>query len=519
MMLYASQGVRSAARKASNVATHHGGHNGHGGSTTANATSRSLHIGANLQNAARAIHSPIPTLESIRPRNPSHKLFSASKNFLQRFFTYLTTPGFRAPAHFADVVGPRSLHSAAFRGSTIRDGLSLPVRQALKNNAIRRQANTFLPRAPAPAPPRCGGIAQVGLGTARNFSTGRPIFQHLAENVPIAGRALYEVNWDLEMRKENKRMRTLAQNKVKKVSKTQEMIKPVQKKIEQQAIENKEVTDVSAQDDFAHFFHAMSNPAVTTYLLIPLAPTPTTRVPLRPDPGRSDALLPPLSYLGTLHGSYSTHTLRVSSLFTRLDQANVWARGVHCSAYSQGQQYQCLGINDGDVGEGVCTILKVEFRGWAKAEVRSVIGESGTGWCVLEEVVHEETTAEEDLSDMDSLCSGVYDDQHAFVESGDPFGVRKAIDPAQSFVLPTLDLSATPSSPPSPSPSFFSSIPPQMEDDPWADDDDSDGLVSSLESDLSSLIIDPPSVNGYFGLSSRYEHVRDMSEPRETMFY
>ncbi|KAJ3517180.1 hypothetical protein NLJ89_g672 [Agrocybe chaxingu] len=517
MMLYASQGVRSAARKASNVVTHHGGYNGHGGSTTANATSRSLHIGANLQNAARAAHPPIPTLESIRPRNPPHKLFSVSKNFLQRFFAYLTTPGFRGPTHFADVVGPRSLHNAAFRGSTICDGLSLPVRQALKNNAIRRQANTFLPRAPAPAPPRCGGVAQVGLGTARNFSTGRPIFQHLAENVPIVGRALYEVDWDLDMRKESKRMHTLAENKVKKVSKTQEMIKPVQKKLKQQAIETEGVTAVSAQDDFAHYFHAVSTPAITTYLLIPLAPTPTTRVPLRPDPGRSDALLPPLSYLGALHGSYSTHTLRVSSLFTRLDQANVWARGVYCSAYSQGQQYQCAGTNDGEsgvVGEGVCTTLTIEFRGWTKAEVRSVIGESGTGWCVLEEVVHEEITVEEDLSDMDSLCSGDYDDQHTF---GDSFGMREAIDPTQSFILPTLDLSATPSS----SPSFFSSFPPQMENDPWLDDD-SDGLVSSLESsysDLSSLIIDPPSVNGYFGLSSRYEHARGMSEPRETMFY
>ena len=59
-----------------------------------------------------------------------------------------------------------------------------------------------LPR--APAVPR--GVQQVGLGTARNFTTGRPIFAHLAENVPVAGRALSEADWKIQRKKEQARL-------------------------------------------------------------------------------------------------------------------------------------------------------------------------------------------------------------------------------------------------------------------------------------------------------------------------
>ncbi|KAJ7744661.1 hypothetical protein B0H16DRAFT_1727223 [Mycena metata] len=45
-------------------------------------------------------------------------------------------------------------------------------------------------------------MTHVGLGTARNFSSGRPLFQQLADNVPIADRAFYEADWDLDPPKE-----------------------------------------------------------------------------------------------------------------------------------------------------------------------------------------------------------------------------------------------------------------------------------------------------------------------------
>ncbi|KAF8162839.1 hypothetical protein B0H34DRAFT_693122 [Crassisporium funariophilum] len=528
MMHYASQGVRNAARKGSNALVHHSGHNGPGGSTTAN--TRSIHIPSPLHGSRGALHAPQfiptgPTLESIRPRNPAHRLFSTSRNFLQKFFTHLTAPGLRAPTYLSEIqhAGSRSLHNSAIRGSNIQNGFSIPVRNSLRNNAIQRQGNMFLPRGPGPVPPRCGGVAQVGLGAARNFSTGRPLFQKLAENVPVAGRAAYEIDWDLKAKKDNERKRILGRNGVKKVTKTKEMIKPVQKNQKRKV--STPVVEVEAVEELEHYFSTVTVAPVTTYLLIPLAPTPTSRVPLSRNPStsplvgsREPSLLPPLSYIGAIHASHSTHALRVSTIFHRLDQANVWARGVQCSAYSQGHAHQRPGkVGETDASdEGVCTVLKVEFVGWTKAEVRGVIGESGTGWCALEEVnseVEEEEVEDEDegLLDMDSISSGLFED--ATSRSGSPFNTGLGfsenggasagmIDPAQSFILPTIDFSSSSlsssSSSSSASDRILATVPSEMESDPWVDDF-SDSLSSGSSSDLSDLIIDPASTNGWFG--------------------
>jgi len=551
MMQYASQGVRNAARKGSNALVHHTGYNGPGGGTAANSTSRSIHISGHAWGAARGVPHPpsatINTLEAIRPRNPPHKLFSTTKNFLQRFYTHLTTPGFRTPTHLTQTLqfGARSLHNTPLRGNTIKSSLPLPAREALRNNALHRQANTFLPRGPNPAPPRFGGVAQVGLGTARNFSTGRPIFQHLAENVPVAARALYEVDWDVEMRKEQARMRRGAHGAAKVIPKSQEMFKPVEKAPKLKSSEKR--STVSFTEEIEHYFPTIEVAPVTTYLLIPLAPTPTARLPLPLDPMSTPALgfmeptlLPPLSELVSLHASHSTHALKVSTIFSRLDQANVWSRGgVHCSAYSQGPSYHRQASKDEGAEtaeEGVCTILKVEFVGWTKAEVRGIIGESGSGWCVLEEVRHEEE--DEGMSDMDSVYSGAFDDQIMFT-GGFNSPSPELIDPSQSFVLPTLDFSASfvssaTSSPScrSSSESIFASLPSEFEDDPWVEDYPySSSSGSSSSSDLSSYsIVEPPSTNGWFGqghglgpgvgFSSHFANANlNADEPREGMFY
>jgi hypothetical protein len=100
----------------------------------------------------------------------------------------------------------------------------------------------------------------------------------------------------------------------------------------------------------------------------------------------------------------------------------------------------------------VCNVLKVEFRGWSKAAVRGVLGESGTGWCVLEESVspfdYDDYEGDEDaFSETSSVLSGM--------ELEEPVQ-GMGMDPAQSFVLPTLDFSSsflaatTPSTPAAP---------------------------------------------------------------------
>ncbi|TFK34846.1 hypothetical protein BDQ12DRAFT_688942 [Crucibulum laeve] len=497
-MPLASHGaLRAAARKVSNALVN-GGHNGPGHTTT----SRSIHI----PTAARQATAHAHPAASVTRSSTTQKLFTQTRTLLAQFFTHLTAPGLHVPT-YAHNVGSRSLHTAG--RATIQSGFSLPVRTALARQ------NIFLPRAPAPI----RNVAQVGLGTARNFSSSRPLFQNLVQNVPVAGRAFCEVDWEVKMRREDAKMRRVATGKQTKAKYGKEMMKV--KEAEIKMIIGGTDAAIPTPEEMEHYFPAAVAPAVTTYLLIPLAPTPTSRVPL-PSTSSADRLLP-LPQIASMHASHSVHSLRVSTLFMRLDQANVWARGVKCSAYGQGQ-----GKSD---DSAVCTVLKVTFEGWTKAEVRSVIGESGTGWCVLEEEYQdeqlEESEDEDGLSDASSIFSNPFEDYNPEAEHQMNFGMP-AIDPSQSFVLPTLDFSS----------SFISSTasPPTTSvhaegefDDPWADDfypsSPSLSSVSSSASLSSGSWVEPPSTNGWFvqglGFSSQFAGRGGFEdgEPREQMFY
>jgi hypothetical protein len=510
MLYYASPGVRNAARKGSNALIHHGGHNGPGGSTTTTPTSK--YTVNHLRSALHVTHPPLPpTFQTVRPRNPPHKLFTATRNVFQWFFTQLSTPGIRVPTNLAQLQhsGTRSLHAVAYRES-IQNRLSASARHALKNNPLIRQANPFSRSSSGSLPPRCGGVAQVGLGLARNFSTTRPIFQQLADNVPVVGRAFYEIDWDVQMRNEHARMQKMSRKSPKEVPRTQEMNRRVQKKpisTTSSHTESQTADNVDCPEDIDHYFPSVNVAAVTTNLLIPLAPTPTSRhpLPLTPSPTSTrgePTLLPPLSFLGDLNASHSTHALRVSTLFTHLDQANVWARGVKCSAYSHRHDHRRdNGPDILDIGEGdACTILKVEFVGWTRAEVRGVLGESGTGWCVLEEVTQEDE--DDTLSDSDSSLPELLGSEPTFQSALDTgLGYSLAIDPAESFVMPTLDFSSSflesSTLSLSQTTSAYNHFVTEMENEPWADESSLSG--SSSFPHPSDLVVDPPTLNGWFG--------------------
>ncbi|PPR03613.1 hypothetical protein CVT24_007730 [Panaeolus cyanescens] len=485
MMQYASVGVRNATRKASNLLVHNKAHHGNApGSSTAVNSRRTIHLSTNLFSASSSSNGAA-SLPSIRPRNPAHKLFSASKNFLQQFITHLTTPGFRVPTFLNDAVrSSRSLYTPHLQRVAIQNGFSLPARHALQTNALRRQANTFLPRGNGPVPTRYGGVSQVGLNTARNFSTGRPIFQHLAENVPVACRALYEADLDLKC---SAKRRALMRDLMKPTKSSTRLSEKA--KAKPASIVSLEAfgTASPTTEDLEHYF-ALNTPSVSTYLLIPLAPTPTSRIPLPLNAVDEDVhLLPPLSQLGAIRTSHSTHAMRVSALFMRLDQANVWSRGVTCSAYSQGSQYHqrvadsLYALKDDEIDTGTCTILKVEFIGWTKAEVRGVIGESGSGWCALEEVWHNDGS-DGYLSDTDSISSSPLEEQ-----------ATEFVDPAQSLVLPIPEDSISDSS--SHTSSYdVSTGNSGLDEDPWADL----FFSRSTSPHSSPLFVDPPSINGFY---------------------
>jgi hypothetical protein len=103
---------------------------------------------------------------SVNPQQPSpfaSRVIPRTRAVLNVFVGHLTAPStLRAPG-----AAPRSVHLVTSLMPAIENNsLSLPVRHAL---SVRMGA----PRLPLPpAVPR--SIAQVGLGTARNLTTGRP---------------------------------------------------------------------------------------------------------------------------------------------------------------------------------------------------------------------------------------------------------------------------------------------------------------------------------------------------------
>lgn len=313
---------------------------------------------------------------------------------------------------------------------TIENNLSLPVRHAL---SVRMGA-PHLPR--PPAVPR--GIAQVGLGTARNFTTGRPIFQNIADkihNIPVASRAFLEADLDSKARSKEDaalalKLRRARKGKSKNRSRA---ARPSDNELHfhAAAATHAVATEAATEDkakDFGKYFAPAQVPSVTTTLLVPLAPTPTARVPLSSHGffAYDRHPLVPFLELSALHIDAERHAARVRALFERLDAARVWDAGGAMST-----SCEALG---GARGVGV---LRLRFEGWSAHAVRGILGEAATGWCLLEEE-RAEDEEEEEFGDADGEMSDVMADCSGLAE----LNLSSPIDPAYSFVLPTLDFSA-----------------------------------------------------------------------------
>ncbi|KAI0655537.1 hypothetical protein C8Q70DRAFT_936225 [Cubamyces menziesii] len=492
-----------------------------GGGGTAQAATRAIHIPA---------FAPRPAATS-QVTSTAQSIVKNTRTILSRFVAHLTTPGtLRVPG---DVVAgasrARALHTPATRMPTIHERMSYPARCFLSRPA----QVPFLPR--APAVPR--NITQVGLGTARNFSSGRPVFQHLAENVPIYARAFSEADWKVRMQEEKERLRlekAKAKAQSKAARKAKAPLRPLKPVVRAGAAST---TKGETQEELEHYFPTPATPEVITHLLIPLAPTPTSRLPLAPNPPSSSRPLLPLELIASMHASHGTHALRVSTLFARLDASRVFDDpGVHCEAR-------------GDMS-GLCTVLEVRFEGWTANRVRSVLGEAGTGWCALEEVWRDQDRQEAEEMDaaLEALsgASEAESDLHSASLSGlsdinGSWDASATIDPARSFVLPTLDFSASFAAPTWSPPA---SVQPPGTSTPMSDlqfhnewSEIEDGLSSpgSFDYDFGGSDVDSvgsgwhsnPSARGvsrrdddsWFGFSSQFsERMGEVDGPREYLF-
>ena len=373
---------------------------------------RVIHNPPNLS-AARGLHTqsfaPRPLAQ---PSSFTSRALHRTKTIFNAFVGHLTTPG----THLVPGRTPRSVHSVAGRTPSIENSLSLPVRHALSV----RMASPRLPR--PPAVPR--SIAQVGLGTARNFTTGRPIFQNIADkihNIPVASRAFLEAGLDMKAKDDSLHAFKTEKKPKKRSRRAESLVRPNNVDFHPAATRRGE-DKYAASTEFDKYFVPTPVPDVSTTLLVPLAPTPTARVPLSHTLSYDRHPLLPLMELSALHVDAERHASRAKALFEQLDAAQVWDKGATCEA---------LG---GVRGAGV---LRVRFSGWSAHAVRGILGEAATGWCVLEEERADEIGEEE----LDAMMSevGSAPDCPGIAE----LNLSSPIDPAYSFVLPTLDFSAS----------------------------------------------------------------------------
>ncbi|KLO18867.1 hypothetical protein SCHPADRAFT_899429 [Schizopora paradoxa] len=381
---------------------------------------------SHLASGVRSLHVPLPRSgpAPTPPGAPSFKqtrsstlssiagrILQSTRNSVTGFVRHLTTPGFTHP------IGRGSLNThlgahAAVRSPTIHQRLSVPARHALSTATKRPYVSqhTF----------------QVGLGLARNFSSARPFFQNIVQNVPVTGRALYNVDLDIERKAHLNSNISKSKRRSKSSGKENKNLKHFEQLTQ---IRKESVSEKSEEQDRYFAAPCSAAPGTTTVLLIPLAPTPSSRVPLSDT--SSEPLLLPFTELSSIITSHHMHSLRVSTLFSRLDAGGVWEKGVHCSAH-------------GDAS-GLCTVLRIEFAGWTEAMVRKVIGESGKGWCRIVEL-YDDDAGYETTGDLQSE-SGLSSIMESNADDASIFGLRDhtdhIMDSAHSFILPTLDFSSS----------------------------------------------------------------------------
>jgi len=441
--------------------------------------------------ASRSIHTSSALRFSAFPHATHHtsasftqRLLSQTKTAVGRYFSLLTTPArvgvIPTPASFRNVA-----HLARSNAPPIQETFTMRAREA-----VGRPFGAYhLPKAPGFTP---RSVTQVGLATARNFHSSGPLFQNFVENVPIAVRAFTEADWQLET-KGKQPVQMAKRKETHDKTKTKQMAKPVETKLQPVS---------ETQAEFDHYFPSPPTTTVTN-LLVPLAPTSSSRQPLPSTPSPS---LIPLSILLEVHASHELRSLRVSSLFSRLDSAKVWVDpGVSCSVY-------------GDPS-GLASIMKIEFKGWTKAQIRAVLGDAGKGWCLMEEFgvedLPESAPLSPALSGISTPFSGCSTPPYGFDEedslTGDPSS-EFDVDPSNSLVIPSLELSNHEVWADSPRMPEHITISGSSSDSEPDVDYDSDG---SIEYDRFSDRSDSTGF-GWMVMSSTVGAVDD--EPREYMF-
>ena len=287
---------------------------------------------------------------------------------------------------------------------------------------------------------------EIGLGTARNFSTGRTVFHHVIEkNASIGVRAFLEMDGSTDLRTVQV-SRTRARKSEHKVKKERKRMafKPT-----------KPVVVKTKGEEVAQYFK-QEEPDVVTYLQVALAATPSARMPFAASTdGSLDStrLLPLRAMLNTQQLFYAQSEF-VSNLFRTMDAHDVW----------NSPKGRVKVESWGDLS-GLCTELRVRFEGWSEEDVRALFAGlltdgAAEGWAIQE--LHPPEPLPERVPQLsDSLITIIADSippsmlVSPVLSNADLEAEMKLEDPWESagprFIMPQLDFSSSLSTPDSPS--------------------------------------------------------------------
>jgi len=378
----------------------------------------------------RSIHIPSGALGRKLPPLPGGASSGKAKGVIDTARSALTRLlyGTQPISHSTQ---PHAFRRAIHTVQPVRNQFSFPVRHALSTSPLSFARPPVVQR----------GMSEVGLGTARKFSTARPIFQHLAQNVPVAGRSMYEMDLDLQ-KKKGRRLGS------KRTGENKGSGKPLEKTKAKQS---------SFEENFDRYFPVDPSECheVSATVVVPLSPSEVSAFSQFPPKASKGRNFIPFEEMWNTFQTHGKHSLQVSALFRKLDQAKVWDRGAHYEAF--GPSFSS--IDRIPAQSALCTRLKIVFDGWTAEMVKDVIGETGEGWCTLQET----------RIPVPEVRPGPYSVESSRAGTPPPPEMASssinAWDEHTEFIMPTMDFSssfldhtAVPPLPESPPPFFEDTI-------------------------------------------------------------
>lgn len=383
------------------------------------------------QNAAKVFRTSRVTLEQHLPTNATPRAAATPLGSVARSFLESVSAGVFRSVRTA-VQTPYS--TSRVQPKTVSPGHAL---RAFRGTVARPRRAFGGPTPRGVAFP--ANVSHIGLGPARNFSSARPIFENVCQNVPLGLRALADTDgvdrrkWAKVRRDVRRAHRTAVKGQGRALPRAEQL-----RRIEFSSFFGSTVAEASAS--------AVVKPAVAVanatvdpvMLVLPLEPTlalpyPSDNAIIPGSTSSSYRLLTPtvLHSLHSIQNAYESHAHRIRALSNRLTSAGVFD--------DPGVAVEMI-FSDGE------KLVEVRFpSSWSRRDVEQACGEwrGAERWYDIlggEAAPPVSVASSSDRGTTDELLShsslAVTDDSRSTLDEDD---FAEHDDIAATFVLPTVE--------------------------------------------------------------------------------